>query len=304
MQHYASQDPAFRFEQLIGTGSFGQVYRAYDGNEGRLVAIKRSLKMGNIISREFEILKETQECENCVKLLDVFYTVTEDQKYIQNLVFEYLPDNLDRYLTTKFKLVGGLSPLEIRSLMRQLFSALQFLHSRSIIHRDLKPENILIDSSMDPATLKLCDFGSAKKRNKINTPYIVSRFYRAPELMCCNSVYGTEVDLWAAGCIFAELYTGKPLFAGKDEGDQFIKVIKLLGAPTVEELETLFRSAKLPAAMKDSVPKLGVKVALDSIFEADPQPQAALNLLEGLLHFTPSERLTAQECLAHPYFQV
>jgi glycogen synthase kinase 3 beta len=260
--------------------------------------------MGNIVSREFEILKETQECENCVKLLDVFYTVTEDQKYIQNLVFEYVPDNLDRYLTTKFKLVGGLSPLEIRSLMRQLFSALQFLHSRSIIHRDLKPENILIDSSMDPATLKLCDFGSAKKRNKINTPYIVSRFYRAPELMCCNSVYGTEVDLWAAGCIFAELYTGKPLFAGKDEGDQFIKVIKLLGAPTVEELETLLRSAKLPAAMKNSVPKLGVKVALDSIFEADPQPQAALNLLEGLLHYTPSERLTAQECLAHPYFQV
>ena len=304
MQHYSSQDPAFRFEELIGTGSFGQVFRAYDGNEGRLVAIKRSLKMGNLISREFEILKETQECENCVKLLDVFYTVTEEQKYIQNLVFEYIPDNLDRYLCTKFKQVGGLSPFEIRGLMQQLFTALQFLHTRSIIHRDLKPENILIDSTSDPPVLKLCDFGSAKKRNKINTPYIVSRFYRAPELMCCNSVYGTEVDVWAAGCIFAELYTGKPLFAGKDEGDQFIKVIKVLGAPSVQELETLLGTTKLSATVKDSVPKLGVKVALDSIFEADPQPEAALSLLEGMLRYDPSQRLSAQACLAHAYFQV
>lgn len=302
MHHYANRDPDFLFQEMIGSGSFGQVYKAYDSNEGRLVAIKRSVKVGNLVSREFEILKETQDCPNCVRLLDIFYTVSEGQKFIQNLVFEYLPDNLDRYLANKFKLVGGLSPVEIRGLMRQLFCALQFLHGRNIIHRDLKPENILIDTSTAPVTLKLCDFGSAKKRTKINTPYIVSRYYRAPELICCNSVYGTEVDLWAAGCIFAELYTGKPLFAGKDEGDQFIKVIKVMGAPTTEELEKLLGDTKLSADAKSRISKIGARVALDSIFVADSKPKEALDLLEGLLKFDPAQRLTAEQCLAHPYF--
>ena len=213
MQHYSSQDPAFRFEQLIGTGSFGQVFRAYDGNEGRLVAIKRSLKMGNIVSREFEILKETQECENCVKLLDVFYTITEEQKYIQNLVFEYLPDNLDRYLTTKFKLVGGLSPLEIRSLMRQLFTALQFLHSRSIIHRDLKPENIVLDEEGYP---KLIDFGTAKLVKGRTYTVIGTPHYMAPEVIGGRG-YSVMADYWSVGVLLFEMVCGRVPFGEEEE---------------------------------------------------------------------------------------
>lgn len=96
-----------------------------------------------------------------------------------------------------------------------------FVHSKGISHRDLKPENILKN---EKGVIKICDFGSAKMlHEKLNTPYIVSRYYRAPELILACSDYTHKIDIWAIGCIFAEFMTLRPLFPGKTEGSQFIE---------------------------------------------------------------------------------
>jgi serine/threonine protein kinase len=106
---------------------------------------------------------------------------------------------------------------DIRNYLRQILEGMSYVHEREICHRDLKPENILLT---EDGIIKICDFGSAKILNEdaTNTPYIVSRYYRAPELILACSDYTNKIDVWAIGCIFAELMTLRPLFPGKTEG--------------------------------------------------------------------------------------
>ena len=102
----------------------------------------------------------------------------------------------------------------IQDYMYQILNGLEYIHSKGISHRDLKPENILISES---GHVKICDFGSSKviNPNGKNTPYIVSRYYRAPELILCITSYTTAIDIWAAGCILAELFLLHPFFKGR-----------------------------------------------------------------------------------------
>ena len=112
---------------------------------------------------------------------------------------------------------------------------MEFVHRQGVCHRDLKPENILMNYE---GVVKICDFGSAKvlSPNGLNTPYIVSRYYRAPELILACSDYTNAIDVWAIGCILAEFLTRRPIFPGKTEGSQLIEQIAILGLPTAEEL--------------------------------------------------------------------
>jgi glycogen synthase kinase 3 beta len=105
--------------------------------------------------------------------------------------------------------------------MKQILQGMAYVHKQGITHRDLKPENILMNNK---GVVKICDFGSAKFLDeKLNTPYIVSRYYRAPELILACSDYSEKIDIWAIGCIFAEFMTLRPLFPGKTEGSQLIE---------------------------------------------------------------------------------
>lgn len=119
----------------------------------------------------------------------------------------------------------------------QLLRGLKFIHSANVLHRDLKPSNLLVNSNCD---LCICDFGLARgvgdeATGKL-TEYVVTRWYRAPELLCEADTYGTAVDVWSVGCIFAEILGRKPLFRGSSTSDQLRLVIEKLGSPTDDEL--------------------------------------------------------------------
>ena len=106
---------------------------------------------------------------------------------------------------------------QIKNFMLQILKGMTFVHAKGVCHRDLKPENILMNQE---GQVKICDFGSAKVLSPegLNTPYIVSRYYRAPELILACSDYTNAIDVWAIGCILAEFLTRRPIFPGKTEG--------------------------------------------------------------------------------------
>jgi serine/threonine protein kinase len=104
------------------------------------------------------------------------------------------------------------------------------------VHRDLKPSNILVNENCD---LKICDFGLARIQDPQMTGYVSTRYYRAPEIMLTWQKYDVEVDIWSAGCIFAEMLEGKPLFPGKDHVNQFSIITELLGTPPDDVIQTI-----------------------------------------------------------------
>lgn len=113
---------------------------------------------------------------------------------------------------------------------------MKYVHSAGVVHRDLKPSNILVNENCD---LKICDFGLARIQDPQMTGYVSTRYYRAPEIMLTWQKYDVEVDIWSAGCIFAEMLEGKPLFPGKDHVNQFSIITELLGTPPDDVINTI-----------------------------------------------------------------
>lgn len=146
------------------------------------------------------------------------------------MVFEPLAMNL-REVLKKYGKNVGLHIKAVRSYTQQLFLALKLLKRAGILHADIKPDNILVNEGH--LTLKLCDFGSASTINDNDiTPYLVSRFYRSPEIIL-GIPYDHGIDMWSAGCTIYELYTGKILFSGKSN-NQMLKFFMDLKGKWVE----------------------------------------------------------------------
>jgi p38 MAP kinase len=187
-------------------------------------------------------------------------------------------------------------PLEkqfIQYFLYQILRGLKYVHSAGVIHRDLKPSNILINENCD---LKICDFGLARIQDPQMTGYVSTRYYRAPEIMLTWQKYDIEVDIWSAGCIFAEMIEGKPLFPGKDHVHQFSIITELLGSPPDDVIDTIASENTLKFVV--SLPKRE-PVPLSERFE-NVEPEA-VDLLEKMLVFDPKKRITAAEALSHPY---
>lgn len=168
------------------------------------------------------------------------------------------------------------------------------------MHRDIKPENVLINP--ESLQIKICDFGSAKSVDEgSNIPYVVSRFYRAPELILACSGYGTEIDIWAAGCIFIEIFTGVPAFIGKNDGDQLFKQIDLLGG--IPSSCSIIERSPIDKEVLKGLLISKEKADLRQVFERCPKAESLADLVGNMLKFEPKERLTAEQCLAHPFFE-
>jgi serine/threonine protein kinase len=171
------------------------------------------------------------------------------------------------------------------------------MHSANIIHRDLKPSNLLLNSNCD---LRICDLGLARGIYEVEGPqklteYVVTRWYRAPEIMLAAR-YSKAADIWSCGTIFAELLRRKPLFPGNDYLDQLRLIINTLGSPS--ESDTWYvTSERAKAFLAKNAGK--PKIPWTSVIKrANP---LALDLLEKMLAFDPSKRITVEDALKHPY---
>ena len=235
--------PQLRPEKVIGHGAFGYVFKCYDKNRDCMVALKRTQKAGQIVSREYEVLDKLKGSANVIQMLDFFYTKDEKCRIIQNIVMEFCDESLEQVIVVHSH--QEIQMMHIKHYALQMFNGLAEMHKQGIAHRDLKPENILLKSpasfkkvKTDPLEkeLKICDLGAAKKLDKseakMNTPYVVSRYYRAPELIMGSKEYGFDIDIWAAGCILFELITRTPIFPGDQEGLMIVEAAQILGVPS------------------------------------------------------------------------
>ncbi|KAG2485076.1 hypothetical protein HYH03_016173 [Edaphochlamys debaryana] len=232
--------------------------------------------------------------ENIVNLKEAFR-----RKQKLYLVFEYVERNLLEILEEH---PGGLDGEQVRNYIHQLIKAVGWCHQHNIVHRDIKPENLLISPSTTGGVgkLKLCDFGFARQLPPADvsiTDYVSTRWYRAPELLLGSTHYGKEVDLWAIGCIMAELLDGQPLFPGESDIDQLYILQRLLGPLTREQHDLFLRNPRFNGL---KFPDMRNPETLDRKY-GGKMPHDALAFIKALLAVDPSARLTCAQALGHPY---
>ncbi|ODV85171.1 hypothetical protein CANARDRAFT_199343 [[Candida] arabinofermentans NRRL YB-2248] len=273
----------------VGMGAFGLVCSAKDRLTNQNVAIKKVMKpfatavLAKRTYRELKLLNHLRH-ENLISLDDIFLSPLEDIYFVTELQ----GTDLHRLLTSR--------PLEkqfIQYFLYQILRGLKYVHSAGVIHRDLKPSNILINENCD---LKICDFGLARIQDPQMTGYVSTRYYRAPEIMLTWQKYDTEVDIWSAGCIFAEMIEGKPLFPGKDHVHQFSIITELLGSPPSDVIDTICSENTL--RFVQSLPQRSPVPLTERFKGIEPD---AIDVLAKMLLFDPRKRVTAEQALEHPY---
>merc|ERR1719421_2518099 len=229
--------------------------------------------------REIAILKELSHA-NVVKLYDVF---CKPGKLV--LVFEYLENDLKKYMKS---MNMRLTPGTIKNFAWQLVRGVEFCHSTRIIHRDLKPQNLLIDSRL---RLKIADFGLARAFQTPVPKYtheVITVWYRPLEILLGSKLYSIPVDLWGVGCIFAEMATGAPLFAGDSEIDTAFKIFQKLGTPT----EAMWPGLSELPDFKPTFPKWRPK-GWATIRNTQAQVgSSGIDLLQRLMCYNPSVRIS------------
>lgn len=350
----------YKVIELIGSGSYGSVCEAEDSDSREVVAIKRCKRIFKDlidckrILREIAILDKLRH-NNVVRIIEIVVPVdlrAFDEVYI---VMELADSDLKKLC----KQDVTLSPLHINTLLYNLLCGLKFIHSAGIYHRDLKPANCFVNQD---CTVKIGDFGLARaiggefelelqqtprseaeqegangekmpqvphtQRLKKNlTGHVVTRWYRAPELILLQENYTESIDLWSVGCIYAELLgmlegthvlDRGPLFPGtscfplspdhkhrtdykyhtQGKHDMLNKIFNLIGTPTDAQIADLDRDdAKKYMSCFTRRNGAGFKERFPHV------DGAALDMLEKLLLFSPADRITVHTALEHPVVQ-
>jgi CTD kinase subunit alpha len=283
-------------ESVVGSGTYGKVFKAIHVYTKDLVALKKIRMEGErdgfpvTAVREIKLLQSLKHA-NIVDLQEVMV-----EKNDCFMVFEYLSHDLTGLLNhPSFKL----EPAHKKHLAKQLFDGLDYLHRRGVLHRDIKAANILVSKD---GQLKLADFGLARfyaKRRQLDyTNRVITIWYRSPELLLGETQYGPAVDIWSAACVLVEIFTRHAIFPG-DGGEisQLEKIYAILGTPNKVDwpglvdmawYELLRPNAKRPNVFAEK-------------YKERVTP-AAYDLLEAMFQYDPAKRPSASDVLEHPYF--
>lgn len=284
----------------VGSGAYGTVASFEDTTNKSKVAVKKitdafhDLVDGKRILREVKLLRSFRH-DNIISILDMYPPDHPDFDDIY-IVTDLMETDLHRVIYSKQKLEEE----HHKYFSYQILRGLKYLHSANVVHRDLKPANILVNKNCD---LKICDFGLARgfgndEDDPTLTDYVVTRWYRAPEVVLLASEYTKSIDVWSVGCILCELIGRKPTFTGKDHLDQIKKIISITGTPSEKDLEWL--PAKSPArAFIKKVPQ-SQGTPWKTLY-----PKAsdnAVQAIDAMLKFDPTQRADVDACLVLPYF--
>ncbi|XP_053172852.1 STKc_p38 domain-containing protein [Scomber japonicus] len=280
--------------RAVGSGAYGTVCSAMDQKTKDKVAIKKlyrpfqSLIHAKRAYRELRLLRHIQH-ENVICLLDVFTPDSSLEKFQTfYIVMPFVAQDLG-HIMKKRRLTDRI----ITYLFYQLLRGLKYIHSAGIIHRDLKPGNLAVSENCE---LKILDFGLARQTESEMTGYVVTRWYRAPEVIFNWMHYSQTVDVWSAACILAEMITGQVLFPGHDSIDQLKKILRLTGTPDSSLVQKM--QSKDAQSFVQGLPPLKKKNFKEVFPSMD---ENALDLMEGMLLLDPETRLTAKQGLSQPF---
>ncbi|EPY28837.1 cyclin-dependent kinase [Strigomonas culicis] len=292
-------------QEKIGEGTYGVVYKAREVTTGATVALKR-IRLDNeeegvpcTAIREISLLKELRH-DNIVRLFDVCHSESR-----LTLVFEFLDMDLKKYLD---KEGGNLDAATIQRFMRGLLKGVRYCHQRNVLHRDLKPQNLLISREKD---LKLADFGLGRAFGipvRKFTHEVVTLWYRPPDVLLGSTHYGTAVDIWSVGCIFAEMATGDPLFAGRNDADQLLRIFRFLGTPNNQVWPSMNQYPNSSNMFCKEEFLQNLEPDCDRVLQTtrgyEKLGVEGTDLLRQMLQYEPQRRISAADALNHPYFNV
>jgi len=295
-------DDRYEVKKKIGQGAYGLICAATDRANGETVAVK---KIANAFEdaidckrtlREMRLLQHFNH-ENVLNLRDIMTPPPGplDQWNDIYLTLELMDTDLHYIIHSKQALTDD----HIQYFIYQILRGLKAIHSAKVLHRDLKPNNLLVNKNCD---LKICDFGLARgvddSRTQALTEYVVTRWYRAPELLVENSTYDQGIDIWSVGCILAECLGRKALLPGRDYLQQLRLIIETLGAPTAKDLKII----ENPQAVEyiQALPKKAPAPFTSLYPNANP---LAIDLMQKMLVFDPNGRISAAHALEHEYLR-
>ena len=288
----------------LGGGSFAEVYKAIEKKTGEYVAIKiLKKKYSNweecLELRETKSLKKLQDSslnshqkgiENIIKLKEMIFI---KETGTLNLIFEYMEKDLFILMTERTP--KKLNENQIKSIIYQTLMGLSYMHKYGFFHRDLKPENLLVTGEI----IKIADFGLAREIRSIPpyTEYVSTRYYRAPECILKSNNYNSPIDIWALGCIMAEMYLHpQPLFFGNNEKEVLYKICSILGTPNHDIWNEGISQAN---KMDIKFPKFEPQKLENIITNASKD---AIDLISQMIKWDPNKRATASNLLQHKFF--